>query len=209
MIESFKINCFKLNRSIRVTINLPDNYYNNNRYYPAVYFLDGQNLYNEQEAYTKTALHLEKMIPDLQAQDKEAIYIGIWAASHEERRKIEYEQTDLADFIIDQIHPFLSDRYRLNHFQYIFASGAASYTALKLSENKLYKGVLLYLPQISKDQLSIIEYSQDKLYYFITNTLDEYLDIKEKVPDLQLIIQEKTDDYNRENITKALNYIVL
>ncbi|MDE7095615.1 MAG: hypothetical protein K2O23_03920, partial [Anaeroplasmataceae bacterium] len=128
MLEGFKINCFPLNRAIRISIALPKDYNNTSRYYPVIYFLDGQNLYKDEDSYRGVSLGLEKIITDLSYEGKEAIYVGVAAASNPERREQEYEDKTLADFIISAIHPYLSSRYRMNNYVYSFGCSKACYT---------------------------------------------------------------------------------
>lgn len=209
MVESFKMNCFPLNRSIRVTIHLPEQYYNSNRYFSSVFFLDGQNLYDDSESYTGKAVHLEPLITKLDEMEKEAIYIGIWAAKEENRRKAEYVTDELAEFIIKQMVPFLSDRYRLNHFKYILGTKNSCYTALRLCEAELFKGCILMNPELLESQIDQISFPLDKLYYIVTSSNNIVCEtIKQKASITEIIIQEsKTDE--QKNLFDALNYLVL
>lgn len=217
MLESFKINCFELNRSIRVTIHLPQDYYDNNRYYPAIYFLDGQNLYEPKESYRKT-FDLKQAIKTLSQKDKDAIYIGIWAASSEERRNQEYEDNRLAMFIMKSIHSFLIERYRLNAYTYAFGCAKAAYTALKMSEDPYLKGAVLLSPELTENQIQEIALDSNKLYYFYSgdecnfSCADAVSLLKEKIPNAH-IIRDKNMIHNEEGWTPqllpALEYLVL
>lgn len=217
MLESFKINCFELNRSIRVTIHLPQDYYENNRFYPTIYFLDGQNLYESQESYRKT-FELKQMIDNLHIKDKDAIYIGIWAASSEVKREQEYQEDKLANFIMKTIHSFLMERYRLNAYIYVVGCAKAAYTALKMNENSYLKGVILLSPELSSEQIQEISLDYNKLYYFYSgdecnfscaNVINA---LKEKMPNAH-IIRDKNLIHNEEGwapqLLTALDYLVL
>ncbi len=218
MLESFKMNAYELNRSIRVTINLPKDYYHNNRYYPTIYFLDGQNLYHDEEAYRKS-FHLENVIQSLVNQEKEAIYIGIWAASNEARREQEYQKEHLAEYIMNTIHRFLAERYRLNSFVYIVGCGKAAYTALMANQSSITKGVVLLAPELNEEQLSQINCEKNKLFYCYAGKkeLDGYcVQCISKIKDINPHTTCSFDDneiHNEEawqqELLKALNYLVL
>ena len=120
MIESFKINCYPLNRSIRITINLPKNYNNTNRYYPVIYFLDGQNVFNDKDSLSGISLNLTNTIDKLEEINKSAIYVCIASAIDKEKREKEYKEDILYEFILNEIHPLIKMRYRINN--YIYAS---------------------------------------------------------------------------------------
>ena len=145
MLESFKINCYPLNRAIRITISLPKNYNNSTRFYPVIYFLDGQNVFSAKDSFTNESLDLLNIINDI-SPEKEAIYIGIWGAMNEEKRKFEYQGNILSDFIEKEIHPYLMNRYRMNKYIYSFGCGIASLTALTLGFSNLFKGAVLLSP---------------------------------------------------------------
>lgn len=146
MIESFKINCYQLNRAIRITISLPKDYNNTNRYYPVIYFLDGQNVFYDKDSLTGVSLDLPSVISKLETEDKCAIYVGIAAAMDESRREKEYKEDILSNFIIEQIHPLLSTRYRMNNFIYSFGCSKAAKTALSLGFSKDFKGSIIISP---------------------------------------------------------------
>lgn len=217
MLESYKMNCFPLNRAVRVTIHLPKDYYHNERFYPAIYFLDGQNLYEDIESYRK-CYHLKNIIHELAQEDKEAIYIGIWAASNEERRNLEYLSHELADFILTAIHSFLKERYRLNSYIYAVGAAKAAHMALNMCDHPSIKGVILLAPELTLEQIEAHTYNEKKLYYFYSgdelngeclNTVEK---LKEKF--LNSHIQfDKNKQHDEEGwqqgLIKALNYLVL
>lgn len=219
MLEGFKMNCFPLNRAIRISVALPKDYNNTSRYYPVVYFLDGQNLYKDEDSYRGTSFQLEAIINQLSLEGKEAIYIGIAAANDPNRRMQEYEEKTLANFILSSLHPYLNSRYRINKFIYAVGAGQASYTSLLLNENDLFKGILLFSPEIEKEKIKEISLPQDHLCYIYAGTkeLDGFcyhnaLALKEQNPNAELILDENeihTEQAWRSKLYDALNYIVL
>ncbi|MDE6947886.1 MAG: hypothetical protein K2P14_11935 [Anaeroplasmataceae bacterium] len=219
MLEGFKINCFPLNRSIRISIHLPKDYNNTSRYYPVIYCLDGQNLYKDEESYRDKAFHLEEMIEKLSEAGKDAIFIGIAAASHPERREKEYQETILADFITSSIHPYLSSRYRMNHYIYALGCAKACYTALLLNQNELFKGALLFAPEFEMDKVNEISLPNSNLCYIYVGKqeldglcLSNATYLKNRFSDVELQFDENkihNEEAWRPHLLSALNYLVL
>ncbi len=219
MLEGFKINCFPLNRAIRISIALPKDYNNTSRYYPVIYFMDGQNLYKDEDSYRGMALDLEETITRLSLEGKEAIYVGIAAASNPERRDLEYEDKTLAEFILSSIHPYLKTRYRMNQYIYAFACSKASYTALLLNENYIFKGFILISPDINTEKIKEIQLPKNNLAYIAVGSreqnglcLSNALALKEHNPDIfiqEFDNQEHTEAAWKTQIYDALSYLVL
>ena len=217
MIESFKINCYPLNRAIRITISLPKDYNNTNRYYPVVYFLDGQNVFYDKDSLSGISLDLPSTISRLESEDKYAIYVGIAAAIDETRREKEYKEDILSNFIIDQIHPLLSTRYRMNNYVYSFGCSKASKTALTIGFSKNFKGAILISPVGNFKNIEI--QTQSKLIYIFAGKteldglcLKNISDIKNKYD----MAQVKTFDSSihseqgwKNIIYTALNSLIL
>ena len=219
MLEGFKMNCFPLNRAIRISVALPKEYNNTPRYYPVIYFLDGQNLYKDEDSYRGSSLDLEHTIEKLSEEGKEAIYIGIAAASHPERREIEYNDTSLADFIINSIHPYLSSRYRMNNYIYSFACSTACYTALALAQSEIFKGVLLISPIVDIAKIQALAIQPNILSYIdVSNTeengscLQSAHSIQTILPDTKVVLDERTEHTEaawKTRVFDALSYLVL
>lgn len=219
MLEGFKINCFPLNRAIRISIALPKDYNNTSRYYPVIYFLDGQNLYKDEDSYRGKSLGLEKIIEELSFNGKEAIYVGIAAASAPERREAEYASKDLADFILSSIHPYLLTRYRMNSYVYCFACSQASYTALLLNQDKVVKGIILLSPVLNSDDLEQLEFPTDHLMYLYAGRNEEngtclntIYALHDLVPHAEIVSDDNAihnESGWSSQVLIALNYLVL
>lgn len=219
MLEGFKINCFPLNRAIRISIALPKDYNNTSRYYPVIYFLDGQNLYNDEDSYRNTSLQLNSIISKLSLDGKEAIFVGIAAASDPSRRIQEYEDTTLANFILSSIHPYLNSRYRINKFVYAVCAANATFTGLLLNENALFKGIIIFSPEIKKENLKNLTMPQDHLSYIYTGKKEldgicyhNALALKEINSSIELNIDDNeihSEEAWRTRLFDALNFLVL
>ena len=219
MLEGFKINCYPLNRSIRINIHLPKNYNDTGRYYPAVYFFDGQNVFNDADSYTSKSLELEKTIDLLNQEGKEAIYITIAAAMSPEKRLAEYKDTTLSNFIINSIHPYLTTRYRINNYVYSFGCGLAALNALALNESEIFKGAILLSPEADIDMVKDLNLSNDKLYYIYTghkelNGCCKILsnDIKKLLPSSNLVFDDNlihNESAWKDKVYQALSYLIL
>ncbi|MBD5390728.1 hypothetical protein HDR67_01840, partial [bacterium] len=189
------------------------------RYYPVIYFLDGQNLYKDIDSYRGVSLELENTIEKLAQEGKEAIYIGIAAASSPERREQEYSNTMLADFIIQSIHPYLSSRYRMNPYIYAFACSDACFTALALLQKELFKGVVLLSPLVNVDLLQTLTFQQNILSYISVGNqemegtcLKHAYAIKELLPNTNLVIDDQKEHSEqgwKSKVFDALSYLVL
>lgn len=219
MLEGFKINCYPLNRTIRISVHLPKDYNSTTRFYPVFYFLDGQNMYSDQDSFRGVSLDLETTIQQLSDSGKDAIYIGIAAANNPLMRDEEYKNTKLANFILNSIHPYLASRYRFNTFIYAVACSDASYTALALAKDELFKGVCLISPVLHFDSISDDIFPNNKLYYIYcgekelsSSVKENALKLKEKLPDAHMMI-DKNEIHNESSwkniLFDALNYFVL
>ena len=219
MLEGFKINCYPLNRSIRITIHLPNDYNDTGRYYPAIYFFDGQNVFNDSDSYSGHSLELEKVIEKLQQENKEAIYIAIAAAMDPVKRMDEYKNTKLANFITTSIHPYLSSRYRINNYVYSFGCAMSALNALAVNQSDTFKGAILFSPEADFDDIIKLNLPNDKLYYIYTgskelNGCPKILtnNIKKIIPNTNVIIDDNSihnETVWKEKVYDALNYLVL
>jgi predicted alpha/beta superfamily hydrolase len=219
MLEGFKINCYPLNRTIRINIHLPNNYNDTGRYYPVVYFFDGQNVYNDLDSYSGKSLCLEQTIEKLKENGKEAIFITIAAAMNPEKRLQEYKETVLANFIINAVHPYLSNRYRFSNYIYSFGCSLAALNALAVNESDIFKGCVLLSPEADIDMVKELKLSNDKLYYIYTghkelNGCCKILsnDIKKLLTSTNLVTDDNTihdESAWKDKVYEALDYILL
>lgn len=217
MLESFKINCFPLNRSIRITINLPKNYNNTNRYYPVVYFLDGQNVFNDKDSLSGISLNLQESIDKLESIGKHAIYVCIASAIDKDKREKEYKENTLSDFIINEIHPLLQARYRMNNYIYAFGCSKACYQALRLGYSSEFKGAILLSPV--GDFKNIDKPVQTKLIFLYAGKteldglcLKNISHIKEKNDLVHIFTNDSTihsEESWRTILYQALNFLIL
>ena len=219
MLEGFKINCYPLNRAIRINIHLPNNYNDTGRYYPAIYFFDGQNVFNDTDSYSSKSLLLDKDIERLKEEGKEAIYITIAAASNPDKRVEEYKDTVLANFIINSIHPYLSSRYRMNNYIYSFGCGSAALNAIAVNESDIFKGCILLSPEADFNKIKELKLSNDKLYYIYSGNKElngwcKILanDIKRMLPSTNLVFDDNTchdESTWKDKVYDALSYLIL
>lgn len=219
MQEGFKINCYQLNRAIRITVTIPQNYNNTSRFYPVIYFLDGQNLYKDSESYRGYCFDLDSTIKKLSSEEKDAIYVGIAAANDESRRINEYNDKILAEFIASSIHPYLCQRYRMNNYVYCCCCSTASYTGLLLNQNDIFKGIILFSPIISDDNLKNIINKENNLYYIYsgkneenTKCLNTVYKLKNILPNAYINLDDNSihnESYWKSKLYDALSYLVL
>lgn len=219
MLEGFKINCFPLNRAIRISIALPKEYNNTSRYYPVIYFLDGQNLYKDADSYRNHSLGLESIIEQLSLEGKDAIYVGIAAANDPSRRNTEYQDTTLAKFIISSLHPYLVSRYRMNSYIYSFGCSSACYTALLLLKEEIFKGAILLSPLGDLEKMVQLELHPNSLIYIYAgenemegNCAKLAHMLKEKHMEACLELDENQEHNEKgwqHKVLDALNYLVL
>ena len=208
-----------LNRTIRININLPKNYNETGRYYPAIYFFDGQNVFNDKDSYSSKSLELDKTIERLKEEGKEAIYITIAAAQDPEKRLNEYKETILANFIVNSIHPYLLTRYRINNYVYSFGCGLATLNALAVNVSEIFKGTILLSPEGNINMITELNLSNDKLYYIYSghkelNGCCKILanDIKRLLPSTNLVFDDNTthdEEAWKDKVYDALSYLIL
>lgn len=219
MHESFKITCYPLNRYINVSIHLPKDYNETGRYYPVIYFLDGQNVFNEKDSFNGKSLELENTVEKLKDEGKEAIYITIASASNPDKRLEEYKESTLANFIIKSIHPYLLTRYRMNNYIYSFGCGLSALNALTLNKSDIFKGAILLSPEADINLISDLNLSNDKLYYIYTGQKE--LDgsckilangIKKILPSTTIVCDDNTihdESAWKDKVYDALNFLIL
>lgn len=219
MHESFKINCYPLNRSIRINIYLPDDYNETGRYYPAIYFFDGQNTIKDSESYNTYSLDLETVIEKLKENNKEAIFITIAAANDPIKRIQEYKDIILANFISNSIHPYLNSRYRINNYVYSFACGLASLNALALNQTETFKGTVLLSPEADFDTVYKLSLKKDNLYYIYVGKKElngcPYIltqNIKKILPNTNVVADDNhihNESAWKHQVYEALNYLII
>lgn len=220
MLERFKMNCYALNRSVRVTVRLPKEYNNTSRFYPVVYLLDGQNAFTEKESYSGAALDLESTAAKLEDEGKSVIYVAVSAAQDETRRNLEYGMTLLADFISGEIHSYLSSRYRVNDYVYAFGCAKSALNILQLASKDVFKGVAVISPEGETKLFKALPKTEtSKLYYFYAGELEQngtckmlLTQLKYLYPNAEVHFDDnKIHDENmwKKQLNSALAYFIL
>lgn len=219
MHESFKITCYPLNRYINISIHLPKDYNNTGRYYPAIYFFDGQNVFSDKDSYTNHSLELQNIIDKLSLENKEAIYITIAAAQEPNKRLIEYKETKLANFITSNIHPYLASRYRINNYVYSFGCALSALNVLAVNQSDIFKGAVLISPEADIYEISKLNLSNEKIYYIYAGSKEINGASKFLANNIKKILSStfiQTDDnpihnesYWKTKVYDALSYLVL
>ena len=217
MLESFKINCLPLGRSLRVTVFLPKDYNNTSRYYSTIYFLDGQNVFHKETSDNGQSYLLEETLMDLSKEDKDVLVIAIDGAVDLKKRQEEYQQTILADFIDEKLHPFLKQRYRMNAYCYCVGCANAALNALYLSFKESFKGCILFAPEGNFE--SIVFPTEPKLYYFYTGEneangicLQNIRLLQEKNKNVHILIDQNeihTETAWKSKLMDAFSYLIL
>lgn len=209
MLESFKINCYPLNRTIRITIRLPKDYNNTARYYPVLYVFDGQSV------FLKDHLNLETIIEQIEKEHKEAIFVGIAAAQDTNKRENEYNHTALADFILNELHSYLLTRYRMNDYIYAIGCAQAALNAFWLATSDLFKGAIILSPRGDETAFKAVPLHNDKpqLLYFSSQQEDkeilEILKWKCSNASVTLLSSEKDDiELWKEQMLTGLQYLI-
>lgn len=129
MVESFKIRAEHLKRYLKISVNLPREYNNNESSYPLVLVFDGQLFYNFLNEETRV-IEMEKIIDSI---NKDFICITLQSPTIPEWRISELNpyykgnnpsvDTVLSliyyDYITKELLPILKERYRINDDIYL------------------------------------------------------------------------------------------
>ncbi|OZM56963.1 esterase [Lottiidibacillus patelloidae] len=129
MIEVFpvKITAFNLERTIRV--HLPEDYQKFDKTYPVLYMHDGQNLFSNEDAATKSGQSLE-LKKYLEEHPLDVIIVGIDSTEERANELCPWENgafsrdvfgrtetyggkgKDYVDFIVNELKPVIDEKYR-------------------------------------------------------------------------------------------------
>ena len=125
----------QLNRKRRIWIYLPKTYASTSKTYPVLYMHDGQNLFNEQTAFSGE-WGVDECLDSLQQQTgKECIVVGIDNGG--DKRMTEYNPYDndrfgkgegkqYVDFLANTLKPFIDSKYRTKKGpEYTFTAGSS------------------------------------------------------------------------------------
>lgn len=152
----FIINYFlipQLNRSTRIWIYVPSDYYSSTNYYPVLYMHDGQTVFGECNHTDEKRLSIDMTLEQLMSDNKMrgVIVIAIESSSEFRRRDLnpvkvssvspESRIDDYAEFIVYTLKPFIDNHFRtLPQREYTgiagYSAGAACsiYIGLKFQE---------------------------------------------------------------------------
>ncbi len=150
----------QLNRSRRIWLYLPKNYFQSGKTYPVIYLNDGQNLFNDQTAVFGE-WGIDECLDSLQNQiNKEAIIVGIDNGG--DRRMTEYNPYDnsqfgkgegkaYSEFLANTLKPYIDNKYRTKKgADYTFVGGSSLgadislYTVFEYPNT--FGGALLFSP---------------------------------------------------------------
>jgi metallo-beta-lactamase class B len=153
----------QLNRKRRIWLYLPKNYASSSKTYPVLYMQDGQNLFNEQTAFSGE-WGVDECLDTLQQQTgKECIVVGIDNGG--DKRMTEYNPYDNAqfgkgegkqyvDFLVNTLKPFIDSKYRTKKGTgYTFIAGSSmggliSFYAI-LQHPEVFGGAGIFSPSFS------------------------------------------------------------
>ena len=153
----------QLNRSRRVWLYLPKNYFQSGKTYPVIYLNDGQNLFNDQTA-AFGEWGIDECLDSLQNQiNTEAIIVGIDNGG--DRRMTEYNPYDNAQFgkgegkaysyfLANTLKPYIDKRYRTKKGpDFTFVGGSSMGANISLftvfEYPNIFGGALLFSPAFS------------------------------------------------------------
>lgn len=144
----------QLNRKRRVWIYLPKGYATANKSYPVLYMQDGQNLFNEQTA-AFGEWGVDEVVDSIQkAGGKECIIVGLDNGGDKRiseyapygfesnKKKINAEGKQFADFIANTLKPFIDSKYRTKkNSENTFIAGSSMGAVISLYAMMQYPNV--------------------------------------------------------------------
>ena len=187
MLEGFKITALKLKRKLKVSVSLPDIYYNLSDTYPLIIAFDGQNLFDfflEKTKIIDTAKILES---------SRVIFVGLHSPNIEEWRLSELDpyyngnKKDVDpilsyiyfDYIVNELIPYLKDKYRINDIYLLgFEEGAIAALCM-VYKYDIFKGAGLFNPNLDLCNLKMSSdlenhfKSDKKIYMFSGEKINE------------------------------------
>lgn len=155
MLESFKLKATELRRYLKIHIQLPKDYHENDKEYPMILCLDGQYYYDFLGEETKV-FDTNKMVENI--IDK-AIFIFIHSPSIEAWRISElnpyYNGSDAEvdkvlsviyfDYLVNTVIPLLKERYRINDNIYLAGiKDSAIASVYMLYQYNIFRGAALF-----------------------------------------------------------------
>jgi metallo-beta-lactamase class B len=153
----------QLNRKRRIWLYLPKSYASSSRTYPVLYMQDGQNLFNDQTAFSGE-WGVDECLDTLQQQTgKECIVVGIDNGG--DKRMTEYNPYDntqfgkgegkqYVDFLVNTLKPFIDSKYRTKKGPaYTFIAGSSmggliSFYAI-LQHPEIFGGAGIFSPSFA------------------------------------------------------------
>ena len=174
MIEGFTLTAFKLKRKLKITVNVPDDYYKSNKEYPLVFLFDGDYYFSYlDEKYKKINL--------AESLDDSFITIGIHSPRIPEWRTSELNpyyngklkdvdislSTIFFDYITNELLSIISAKYRLNGNYYIMGVEDSCISALYMLHNyEMFLVGMFFNPDIkdtdTESLLNFININYDK-----------------------------------------------
>ena len=164
MLEGFKITALNLKRRLKVSVHLPDIYYNHDESYPLVIAFDGQDLFDFFLEKTKK-INAEKIL-----ESKRAIFVGLHSPSIPAWRMSElnpyYNGNDkdvdpvlsyiYYDYIVNELLPYLKEKYRINDEIYLYGIEEGAISALcMVYKYDIFKGAGLFNPKLDLCNLKL------------------------------------------------------
>ncbi len=210
----------QLDRKRRIWIYLPKSYSSSSKTYPVLYMHDGQNLFNEQTAYSGE-WGVDECLDSLQQiTGKECIVVGIDNGGI--KRMNEYNPYDndrfgkgegkqYVDFLANTLKPFIDSKYRTKKgVEYTFVAGSSMGGLISLyavmQYPKVFGGAGVFSPAFW-----IVPKLYDEAEKFITNTPPKFYfyaggnESKEMVPDMNKMadIFYKKTNYQIQKVTSS------
>ena len=176
----------QLNRKRRIWVYLPKSYATSSKTYPVLYMHDGQNLFNEQTAFSGE-WGVDECLDSLQQiTGKECIVIGIDNGG--DKRMTEYNPYDndkfgkaegkqYVDFLVNTLKPFIDAKYRTKKGpEYTFTAGSSMGGLVSLYAVMQYPNVFggagifspafWLTPQLYLDADKFVTNSSPKLFFY-------------------------------------------
>lgn len=130
MLIKHDMNFTALNKTRKLHIYLPDNYYESEERYPVMYFFDGHNLFFDQDATYGKSWGLYDF---MQSWSKQMIIVGLECGHEGNERLSEYSPYDInsdffggfvegrgqetMDWIVNEVKPYIDKTYRTYPFR--------------------------------------------------------------------------------------------
>lgn len=182
MIEGFKITAINLKRKLKVSVHLPDIYYNHDESYPLVIAFDGQDLFDFFLEKTKK-INAEKIL-----EESRVIFVGLHSPSIEAWRMSElnpyYNGKDnevdtvlsyiYYDYIINELLPYLKQKYRITNDIYLLGIEEGAISALcMVYKYDIFTGAGLFNPKLDLCNLKLSadlenHFDKDKRIYMFS-----------------------------------------